>query len=77
MKNLVNRKNGYLEIENSEADYLEIENSEADIKEKMYYMLEKINDLENKVQLGKMAENELKTLNEEFKKLCKKVIEEH
>lgn len=67
MKNLVSRENGYLEIENSEAD----------IKEKMYYMLEKINDLETKVQLGKMAENELKILNEEFKELCKKVIEEH
>lgn len=67
MKTLISKENGYLEIENSEAD----------IKEKMYYMLEKINDLETKVQLGKMAENELKILNEEFKELCKKVIEEH
>jgi len=66
MKNLVSRENGYLEIENK-----------TDIKTEMYYMLEKINDLEAKVQLGKMAENELKILNEEFKELCKKVIEEH
>lgn len=64
MKNLVSRENGYLEIENSEAD----------IKEKMYYMLEKINDLEEKVKLGKIAENELKALNEEFIELCKLVI---
>lgn len=66
MKNLVSRENGYLEIEN-----------ETDIKTEMYYMLEKINDLEEKVKLGKIAENELKILNEEFKELCKKVIEEH
>ena len=65
MKNLVSRENGYLEIEN-----------ETDIKTEMYYMLEKINDLETKVQLGKMAENELKILNEEFKELCKKIIRE-
>ena len=65
MKTLVSKENGYLEIEN-----------EANIKTEMYYMLEKINDLETKVQLGKMAENELKTLNEEFKELCKKIIRE-
>lgn len=65
MKTLVSKENGYLEIEN-----------EANIKTEMYYMLEKINDLETKVQLGKMAENELKTLNEEFKELCKKIIGE-
>ena len=64
-KKLVSRENGYLEIEN-----------EANIKTEMYYMLEKINDLETKVQLGKMAENELKILNEEFKELCKKIIRE-
>jgi len=63
MKNLVSRENGYLEIEN-----------ETDIKTKMYYMLEKINDLEEKVKLGKIAENELKALNEEFIELCKLVI---
>ena len=64
-KKLVSRENGYLEIEN-----------ETNIKTEMYYMLEKINDLETKVQLGKMAENELKILNEEFKELCKKIIRE-
>lgn len=63
MKTLVSKENGYLEIEN-----------EANIKTEMYYMLEKINDLEEKVKLGKIAENELKALNEEFIELCKLVI---
>lgn len=62
-KKLVSKENGYLEIEN-----------EANIKTEMYYMLEKINDLEEKVKLGKIAENELKALNEEFIELCKLVI---
>lgn len=62
-KKLVSRENGYLEIEN-----------ETDIKTEMYYMLERINDLEEKVKLGKIAENELKALNEEFIELCKLVI---
>lgn len=65
MKTLVSKENGYLEIEN-----------EANIKTEMYYMLEKINDLEEKVNLGKIAENELKALNEEFIELCKKIIRE-
>jgi hypothetical protein len=69
MKNLVNRKNGYLEIDN-------VNSTRQDTKREMYYLLEKINNLEDLVKKGKTAEEELKELDEKFKELCKKVVEE-
>lgn len=69
MKNLVNRKNGYLEIDN-------VNSTRQDTKREMYYLLERINNLEELVKKGKTAEEELKGLDEKFKELCKKVVEE-
>lgn len=48
----------------------------AELKRRLYFLLEKINMLEDFVQKGESARKELKDLEEQLKDLCKKIAEE-
>lgn len=48
----------------------------AELRRRLYFLLEKINMLEDFVQKGESARKELKDLEEQLKDLCKKIAEE-
>lgn len=48
----------------------------AELRLRLYFLLEKINMLEDFVQKGESAREELKDLEEQLKELCKKIAEE-
>lgn len=66
---VVKRKDGTLTINKSKP-------CKAEIRKEMYYLIEKMNELETKVKEGIKAEIELKELEKDFDKLCKLGIEE-
>ena len=68
MKEIVNRKDGTLTIEKKPC--------KAERRQEMYYMLERMVELERLVEVGKNAEKNLKKLEVEFTKLCEMEIGE-
>ena len=68
-KEIVNRKDGTLTIE-------KLEPCKAERRKDMYYILERMTELERLVQAGKNAERGLEELEEEFIKLCEMEIGE-
>lgn len=68
-KEIVNCKNGTLTIE-------KLEPCKAERRKEMYFMLERITELERLIEVGKNAERSLRELEEEFTKLCEKEIGE-
>jgi hypothetical protein len=68
MKEIVNRKDGTLVIE-------KLKPCKVERRKDMYYMLERMVELERLVQVGKNAERNLKELEEEFTKLCEMEVE--
>ena len=69
MKEIVNRKDGTLTIE-------KLKPCKAERRKDMYYMLERMTELERLVEVGKNAEKNLKEMEEEFTKLCEMEIGE-
>ena len=69
MEKVVNRKDGTLVIEKNKP-------CKAERRKEMYYMLERITELERLVEVGKNAKKSLKELEEEFTKLCEMEIGE-
>lgn len=68
MKEIVNRKDGTLTIE-------KLKPCKAERRKDMYYMLERMVELERLVEVGKNAERNLKVLEEGFTKLCEMEVE--
>ena len=50
--------------------------TKAELRLRLYFLLEKINMLEDFIQKGESARKELKDLEEQLKDLCKKIAEE-
>jgi len=50
--------------------------TKAELRLRLYFLLEKINMLEDFVQKGESAREELRELNLKLKDLCKKIAEE-
>ena len=48
----------------------------AERREEMYYMLERMTELERLVKVGRNAEKNLKELEEDFRKLCEMEVEQ-
>ncbi len=69
IKKVVNRKDGTLVVEKSKP-------CKAERRKEMYYMLERMTELQRLVDVGKNAEKSLKELEEEFTKLCEMEIGE-
>ncbi len=69
MREVVSRKDGTLIIEKSKP-------CKAERREEMYYMLERMTELERLVKVGRNAEKNLKELEEDFRKFCEMEIEE-
>jgi hypothetical protein len=69
VKEIVNRKDGTLTIE-------KLKPCKAERRKDMYYMLERMTELERLVEVGKNAEKNLKEMEEEFTKLCEMEIGE-
>lgn len=69
MKRVVNRGDGTLTIEKSKP-------SKAERRKEMYYMLERMTELQRLVEVGRNAEKNLKELEEDFRKFCEMEIEE-
>lgn len=69
MKRVVNRGDGTLTIE-------KVGVSKGERRGEMYYMLEKMVELNEIVRKGKKAEVELSKLENGFKELCKLELEE-
>lgn len=69
MKRVVNRGDGTLTIEKSKP-------CKAERREEMYYMLERMVELNETIRQGKKAEVELSKLENGFKELCKLELEE-
>lgn len=69
MEKVVNRKDGALTIE-------KLKPCKAERRQEMYYMLERMVELERLVEVGKNAEKNLKELEVEFTKLCEMEIGE-
>ena len=69
MREIVNRKDGTLTIE-------KLKPCKAERREEMYYMLERMTELERLVKVGRNAEKNLKELEEDFRKFCEMEIEE-
>ena len=69
MKRVVNRGDGTLTIEKSKP-------CKAERREEMYYMLERMTELQRLVEVGRNAEKNLKELEEDFRKFCEMEIEE-
>ena len=68
-KEIVSRKDGTLTIEKNKP-------CKAERRKDMYYILERMTELERLVQAGKNAERSLRELEEEFIKLCEMEIGE-
>ena len=69
MPKVVNRKDGTLTIE-------KLKPCKAERREEMYYMLERMTELQRLVEVGRNAEKNLKELEEDFRKFCEMEIEE-
>ncbi|HSH36022.1 hypothetical protein [Schnuerera sp.] len=69
MKQVVNRGDGTLIIEKSRP-------CKAERREEMYYMLERMTELERLVKVGRNAEKNLKELEEDFRKFCEMEVEQ-
>jgi hypothetical protein len=69
MKKNVNRKDGTLTIE-------KLKPCKSERREEMYYMLERMMELERLVRVGKNAEKNLKELEEDFRKFCEMEVEQ-
>lgn len=68
MEKVVNRKDGTLTIKNSRP-------CKSERREEMYYMLERMTELQRLVEVGRNAEKNLKELEEDFRKFCEMEIE--
>ena len=69
MREIVNRKDGTLTIE-------KLKPCKAERREEMYYMLERMTELERLVKVGRNAEKNLKELEEDFRKFCEMEVEQ-